>query len=323
MNYIDCCTQNDKAVGMVLVRWQRTPQSSNPNTSWFEVEDVAVIIANEAYGLTAAEHTSAFNGVSSLEDILEERPRHRANEGYQDDSIDPLDAKLPPLPLATSEHQNRQMRTSTSMKYMYESNRQSAESTSDKRLASLQRARSNMLNPYALLRGKLDQSNRSAVQSFKLRAGGIPHHPASKFFRNTSQNKYLPPATSLTTPSVYVSHGPVNTVHDTPTHASSTGIRRTHSAMFPLSMHRSPTTFSDAHSESAGFAGKPLTHSSSGPAIQMFPHERMMPHQFSNRPLPELPGAGPGSSSYEVPVSIKHVYAEVERKGDLQQDFAS
>ena len=141
---------------MVLVRWQRSPQG-NLNTSWFEPQDVAVTIDNEAFGITvtnSVDDKEALNKVPSLEDILEERHRHTSNERYQELPMSPMDARLPPAAApATPVH--RPLRTSSSMKHMYASSRHSADSTPDKRSSSLQRAHSSMSHQYALLRGSL------------------------------------------------------------------------------------------------------------------------------------------------------------------------
>ena len=299
---------------MVLVRWQRSPQE-NLNTSWFEQQDVAVTIDNEAFGITVINSTdNKETNVPSIDDVLEERHRHTDNEGYQELPLSPSPRLAPPVAPAT----HKLLRTSSSMKHMYSSPSHSTNSTPDKRSSSLQRAHSSMSHQYALLRGKLDHTNKPAVQSYRSRATGIPHHPTSKFFRNVSQKMYLPPPSSIP-PATYVNQSPSNTIRTG--HSRQAPIRRTHSAMLSAPLHHSPTMHS-IRSESAAFRpipGQPLIHSSSGPALHVFHHDGIIPHQFSNRPLPELP-----STHYEVPVPIKQnlpqlpeertapVYAEVD-----------
>lgn len=281
------------------MKWKGNRQA-NFTTSWFELQDVAITIQNEAFGITAVKPDGLddeLHPIPSLEDVLEERPRHTTNEAYQDPPSpqkEPFQDRFSSLDSALPDYRIKPIRTSSSMKHMYTSKQQMVTTTPDRRSATLQRSPSDMTSQYALLRGKLDHSSRPAVWSYRSRTNGIPPHPTSKFFRNVSQNTHLPSLSALIAPAAYAEHSPTATLASL---RLAGGIRRTHSAMLPLSMHRSPTVVSDVRPESATFA-EHLT-SSSGPGIQQLFQENQR-RLFSNRPLPDPPVA---NNPYEVPIT--------------------
>lgn len=280
---------------MVLVKWKSKTQG-NFITSWFELQDVAITIQNEAFGIIVnPDYDDTLHQVPSLEDVLEERPRHTANEAYQPPSLQEKPIQFPSLDTAHSDYRTKPLRTSSSMKHMYASKQQTADTTPDRRSASLQTSPIDMTGQFALLRGKLDHSSRPAVWSYCSRTTGIPPHPMSKFFHNISHSMRLPSPSYLTAPPVaYVEHSPTATLAG-PRPVG--GMRRTYSAMLPPSMHRSPTVVSDIQSESAAFAKHSMIRSSSfGPVI----HQNRLLHRFPNHPLPEPPAA---NNPYEVPIT--------------------
>lgn len=233
--------------GMVLAKWQRNSQSSE-NVNWFELNSIAPIIKNEAFGLnnTEASLPPPVPPSGSLEDMPEKRHLRRRNELF-DQSPEmsmSFQNKLPDIS-QMSEEQDAQYhikshRTSVSMKRFYSKNMKNDIMHGEAKLNRY------MQNQAALLQGKLDQSLLPVAWNYRSQTKGIPHHPTSKFFLYSRPNlggRQAPRVHPLTR------------------------IKRTYSAGgVQLGLTKSPTLSTEAASEPAPHA--PLRSSKSGPVLQ-------------------------------------------------------
>ena len=310
--------------GMLLVKWRRDP-SSSVNVNWFELTDVAPIIANEAYGIEDAAMTSQsrleFPETSeniSLEDILNGRPRHHKNAIFNGRSPigpiaeqEPFQNRLPDfqnfIEEMDSPYRVKGHRTSISMKNYYSRgfNGTLTKDTDSKLEHYLQ-------NQAALLRGKIDHSLLPPIWSYFNHAKGIPHHPSSRFFRHMASDPRFPRSVSAGLSKRYGSQGMMTT-------ASSSAIMRTRSENFRYDMPKSPTK---PKTDVA-----PYAQISIPPSLSDQFSQRKLTRQttdMSTRPLPSLPDEIESlSSPYEVPLPLSSPASWTDLKNSRLQDHYS
>lgn len=294
--------------GALLVKWRRD-LSSNVNVNWFELKDVAPIIANEAYGIEDAAMTSQSRlelpntcENTSLEDILNERPRHHKNAIFNGRSSigpiaeqEPFQNKLPDIQNFIEEmdspYRVKGHRTSISMKNYYSKGfNGTLTKNNDSKLEHY------LQNQAALLRGKIDHSLLPPIWSYFNHSKGIPHHPSSRFFRHMALDPHLPRSVSAGLTRHYGSQGMMTT-------ASSSAIKRTRSENFRYNMSKSPITESKPQTDVA-----PYAQISIPPSLSDQFSQRKLTRQttdMSTRPLPSLPDEIESlSAPYEVPLPL-------------------
>ena len=278
------------------------------NVNWFDADNVAPIIPNEEVDENNESKTHSkiqlpsMTKEVSLKDVLDERPRHRKNSMYLETmmAIDhqavpainhqalPFQNRLPTFDKfvedLNTQHHVKGHRTSVSMKRYYSENFSKSKSQNNDH--KLERY---LQNQAALLHGKVDHSILPPVWSYVGQAKGIPHHPASRFFRHVRSATHLTNASGQH----YGSQGWIKKPGYRP-------VKRTKSEQFQLS--KSPSVTSEANSEPSPYA-----------QLIVPGKTRMKRQDMSNRPLPALPddeeeeeGANTTmlSAPYEVPQSL-------------------
>lgn len=280
----------------MLVKWRRE-SSSNANINWFEVTDVAPIISNEAFGIEVVDELPSksklqlpsMTKIPLLEDVLDERPRHRKNSMFQGtapviESQMPFENRLPSydkfLEELDSPNRVKGHRTSVSMKRYYSEN--FTNKLSQHNDSTLERY---LQNQAALLHGKMDHSLLPPVWSYLSQPKGIPHHPSSRFFRHVTSDSCLPHSSGQ----YYGSQGWVRSSDQ------QIPVKRTRSEYFKPNLSKSPTMISEPKSEPSPYAEL------------NFPPRSLKHHasDMSARPLPALPDETTSPSSpYEVPLPL-------------------
>lgn len=289
------------------MKWKREP-ALDSNINWFVADNVAPVVQNEAEVDETNESKThskiqlpSMTKEVSLKDVLEEVPRHRKNSMYHETmtTIDhqpapainpqaiPFQNKLPTFDKfvedLNTQHHVKGHRTSVSMKRYYSENFSKGKSqNSDHKLERY------LQNQAALLHGKVDHSILPPVWSYVGQAKGIPHHPASRFFRHVRSATHLTNASGQ----YYGSQGWIRKPGYRP-------VKRARSEQLQLS--KSPSVISEANSEPSPYAQLIVPGKS-----------RMKRQDMSNRPLPALPDEDEGeevnatmlSAPYEVPQSL-------------------
>ena len=251
----------------MLVKWKKDEESNATSINWFEIDNVAPIISNEAFGVDGPNYTETQTKIQSdkhkhttLEDILNERPMYHKNTLFQNPEQKPFENKLPSykkfLEELDSPYRVKAHRTSVSMKKYYSSNFDSNISSHNN--GKLDRY---LQHQAALLHGKIDHSLLPPVWSYINHPKGIPHHPSSKFFRHATR---FPGK----------QYGGIR-------------MKRTTSDQFSGLLSKSPTMGSEPISEPTPYAQL------------IFPVGQKL-NDISTRPLPPLPD----DSHYEVPLSL-------------------
>lgn len=314
----------------IYVEWFRD-HTANPNINWFDVSNVAPIIDNEAYGIEVNKETKdgedkekeeeeeeegeiaalmsksklqlpSMSKIATLEEVLEEVPRHRKNSMFQEVGNTlggypkkvPFENHLPSLPSADRERVEeydssqhvKSHKTSISMKHYYTDNFNNKLSQhNDSKLERYVQTQK------ALLHGTMDHSLLPPVWSyFTQHKGGIPPHPSSRYFRHNTSDSRLPRSGGQ----YYGSQG---WVRKPPSNNSS--FKRTKSEHF-TNLSRSTTMNSDpANSEVSPYAQVFFSQGKGRPL-------RRYATDMSTRPLPALPNesTSPTGGAYEVPLPL-------------------
>ena len=282
------------------MKWKRN-KSNNENLNWFEKRDVAPIIQNESFGMETESrlplHQSEvrlpeINTNTSLEDILQEKPRYRKNavfnENLPSNTQEPFENHLPDIDQFMEDFDSRlhmkPRRTSVSMKDFYA---QRFQKTPPQGKTENEKLDNYLQNQDALLKGKLDHSLLPPIWSYLSSTKGIPHHPCSRYFLHYYNLRHRSEAWRRT-----------------PAHLSSNGIKRTRSAQITSNLTTSPTMNSSHYSEPNPYTQIPLTQ-------ERIPNMRRQRTDMSLRPLPALPFETDTSYPYEVPLPLSKTNSHV------------